>query len=166
MEIGLVAGDELALRQNAKAASRRTTDAAPGSLEEELRRKARAAIRRARQNYLAAYVVTGLAAFASMAATIALTVHGLPEPVRGILFALPGALMIVSSSCRFESRAEWWYRRYNGLNALHRELRFEHGSVAQVSRKYTHFDNGHRAQWPTFAKPQASFGRAPDEPSV
>jgi hypothetical protein len=87
----------------------------------------------------------------------------LPEAVRGILFALPGALMIINGSCRFESRAEWWRRRYSGLNALHRELRFEHGNVAQVSRKYTHFDHGQRALWPSFGKPPVSFGAGADQ---
>jgi hypothetical protein len=108
--------------------------------------------RRARLNYFAAYVAFAIAVIASATAAIVVAIGTDSRVPVAILAALPGIVVGAMSTFRFESRADWWYRKYHGMDGFIRALTYEGKSDAEVSRELTDFLTKLEAVWPSFGK--------------
>lgn len=109
--------------------------------------------RNARGNYFVAYFFLCVAVAASATATISVAAGSFPKELNAALAALPGIILLVTTTFKFEARSGWWWDKYYGLDALYRELKYEAASESDISKKMTEFLSAHGKTWPSFGKP-------------
>lgn len=73
--------------------------------------------------------------------------------INAVLADLPGIIILATSTFKFEGRADWWWTKHHGLDALYRGLIFEEQSEADVSREMTALIKELEGKWPSFGKP-------------
>jgi hypothetical protein len=89
------------------------------ALEDDLRQKARWLFRFASINHTLSYVLTILAAFASIAASLVLSLKFGPEWLSAVLAAVPAGALIVQNAVNFEDRSRWqWDKSYRTKDLL------------------------------------------------
>lgn len=135
-----------------------TTDPAI-SLREDLATRMNGCLRKARANYFFAYFLLVAAVASSIVATVGVASATLPKELGALLAAVPGAVVLTVGTFKFEARADWWYSKYHGIDALYRALVFEDKPFAEVSKELTAFIRELEARWP-------SFGKAPSAPGA
>src|SRR5436190_24063384 len=92
------------------------------TLHDEITAKCTDSIRIARSNYYSAYLFLGVAVIASAVASIAVAAKvEWNDVTKAALAALPGIVVLVMTTFRFDARAEWWWARRHGMDALRRE---------------------------------------------
>jgi hypothetical protein len=124
------------------------------SLHDELAAKCTDSIRIARANYYCAYFLLGVAVVASAAASIAVAADlDWKNATKATLAALPGIVVLVMTTFRFDARAQWWWARHHAMDALRRELEYEARSPADVNKDLTAFIKEHDGRWPGFGNP-------------
>ena len=128
------------------------------ALQQDLARRMRSCLRKARANYFFAYFLLVAAVASSAAATIAIAASSLPKELNAVLAAFPGIVVLTIGTFKFEARADWWYMKYHGLDALHRALTFEGRTVPEVSRDLSMFIRELEGKWPSFGKPPSGPG--------
>ena len=124
------------------------------TLDEDLLRRVSGCRRKALTNYYAEYVFLAISVVASAAATISVAAGGLTKEINAILAAIPGIVLLITSTFRFESRSDWWWKKYEVLESLYRELKFEGATEEQVSKKVSAFAKEFGDTWVRFGKPQ------------
>ena len=123
------------------------------NLAEDIELRIRGCVWRARVNYFFAYALLALAVAASAASAIAVASGAWTKEINAVLAALPGIILLATSTFKFESRADWWWTKHHGLEALCRALRFEGKSEGDASREMTALIKELEGRWPSFGKP-------------
>jgi hypothetical protein len=124
------------------------------TLAEELKKKGTYSMRIARANYYSAYFFLGVAVIASAVASIAVAARAnWDDAFKAALAAVPGIVVFVMATFRFDARAEWWWRRYHGIDKLRRELEYENRQEDEVNKELTAFIENQDAAWPGFGSP-------------
>src|SRR5262245_28627789 len=123
-------------------------------LEDDLAERISGCRRNARANYFAEYFFLCIAVAASATATISVAADSsFPKELNAALAALPGIILLLTSTFKFEARSGWWWDKYYGLDQLYRELKYEDASESDISKKMTEFLSAHGKSWPSFGKP-------------
>jgi hypothetical protein len=119
-------------------------------LREKLSNKIANSKNLARTNYYAAYACHILSVAASLAATIAVADGTYKKSITAVLAALPAGILLITDRFRFEARSNWWWKNYNKLDALRRELKPDGSNEAEISIKMDEFMEAHDKEWPGF----------------
>lgn len=127
-----------------------TCDAA--TLRDDLAARMKGCLHKARANYFFAYVLLAIAVASSVVASIGVASGLLAPAVAALLAAIPGVVLLTIGTFKFEARADWWYGKHHGLDALYRGLVFEGRTAADVSRDLTVLIRDLEKKWPTFGK--------------
>jgi len=125
-------------------------------LKDDLAGRMKGAVVRARGNYICAYGLLIVGVLASTMATISVAAgaeKAFSPILNAVLAAIPGVVVLATSTFKFEARAGWWWERYYGLDALDRRLTFENRVVEEVSRDLTKFVHELGKRWPGFGPP-------------
>ena len=128
------------------------------TLVDDLEARVRGCALRARINYFFAYALLAVAVAASAASAIAVAASAWTKEINAILAALPGIIVLATSTFKFADRADWWWTKHHGLEALCRGLKFEGRNDAEVSREMTSLVKELEAKWPGFGKPPSGTG--------
>ena len=67
-------------------------------------------------------------------------------------------MSVITNTFRFESRSDWWWKKYEVFDSLHRELKYEGVREEEVSRKMSVFLKEYGEKWVRFGKPQGVSG--------
>lgn len=135
------------------------------SLESELSQIIRDCQRWARRNYILAHVVFVVSVLGSFIASI-LASGGLggewfEEPgskvVTAILAALPGLMLLLNNTLRFEDRAKWFWRKIRLAERFYRQIRDLEKDVSDLSKRFSEESEKLEADWP-------AFGSSPGQP--
>jgi len=81
--------------------------------------------RHARNNYHAAYATTLIAVGASFIAGLSIAAEWLAKDGLIVIAAIPGGVMILNNSLKFEARSHWHWRKFYALDAIVRGLDHE-----------------------------------------
>ena len=123
------------------------------ALAVELKARMKSAGRKARLNYVLAYLLLLIGVLPSLAASI-LAASGRGDPLYvAVLAAVPGFVVLTGSTFRFEARAEWWYGLESCYDRLSRGLDYEGQKPDEVSKAMTEFITETEKHWPLFGKP-------------
>ena len=127
-------------------------------LVDDLATRVRGCAWRARLNYFFANVLLALVVAASATSAIAVAADAWTKEINAVLAALPGIIVLATSTFKFEARAEWWWTKHHALEAFHRGLKFEGRDEASVSRELTTLIKELEGTWPGFGKPPSGTG--------
>ena len=105
--------------------------------------------RLARRNYLAAYTLFVLALASTVAATF-VSASTSPPWLRALVTAIPGVVVLVHGTLKFQQKSRWYWNRVRKFEALVRKVKFESGSLAEVSREFSAISQKLEDDWPTF----------------
>lgn len=124
-------------------------------LQEELAERKESCVCKARGNYFVAYVLLIAGVVASAVTTILVASDNcfLSSEMTAALAALPGIIILAMNTFKFEGRADWWWTKHHGLDALLRGLLYEQRSEAEVSKDLSTFISSIEEKWPSFGKP-------------
>lgn len=124
------------------------------NLKEDLAKRVGGCARVARANYYFAYGLLIIAVVASATASIAAASgQWLSNELTAVLAALPGVIVLATSTFKFDSRAEWWWSKHHRLDALYRGLAYEGRTDTEVSRELSDVVKELETKWPAFGKP-------------
>ena len=121
-------------------------------LADEIHELARGCAQKAKANYFAAYALITIAVASSTAATIAVAAGALTKELNAVLAALPGIIVLATTTFKFEARSDWWWAKHQTLEALYRGLKYEERVEKEVSQEMTAFLKKHEEKWPSFGK--------------
>ena len=93
--------------------------------------------KKALANYYSEYVFLAISVIATASATISVAAGTLTKEINAILAALPGITLLITKTFQFESRSNWWWKRYQVYDSLYRELKYEGVKAEEVSKKIT-----------------------------
>ena len=125
-------------------------------LATELKRRVDGCRARALGNYWTAYVLIGGALVCSVAGSISAASDMLHKAATAVLALIPGIVVLVISTFRFEERAKWWWEKHASLDALYRGLRYEKRDEAEVSEALTATVQELNKKWPSLRPPDAT----------
>ena len=127
------------------------------SLLEELTSDERRYLRLARGNYWCGQVLLWLSLAAAGLAALLAWVPALSAQTEkwelGLISALSGGFTILSRHVGFQRKANWHYRKVDGLGALRRRLQFElplspsPDNVAAISKALSELDSTMSKEW-------------------
>ncbi|MFA5019290.1 MAG: hypothetical protein WC504_17195 [Methylobacter sp.] len=123
------------------------------NLDEDLARRVSGCRKKALLNYYAEYVFLAISVIASTAATISVASGGLTKEINAILAALPGIVLLITNTFRFESRSDLWWKKYEVFDSLYRELKYEGVKEEEVSKKMSALLKEYGDKWVRFGKP-------------
>lgn len=106
--------------------------------------------RHARLNHHCAFWVLALAISASFAAAVLVALEG-PRLAVVAVSALPGALLVLNSTLRFDLKAQWHSRKAYDIDAILRAVRYEDLAVAEGSRRLSELQQQAEGSYPGFA---------------
>jgi hypothetical protein len=106
----------------------------------------------ARVNYWLAYALLAIAVVSGSASSIlvAAGTEGWSDEQKAALAAVPGIIAVVLATFKFSVRAEWWWDKFHGLDALYRALTFEVQTEHDVSIRLSEFITAVNKKWPGF----------------
>lgn len=107
------------------------------SIRVQLEREKKRYRRHARNNYHAAYGTTLIAVGASFIAGLSIAADWLPKDWLIVIAAIPGGVLILNNSLKFEIRSHWHWRKYYALDAIVRGLDYEGLQEKDASGKLT-----------------------------
>ena len=74
--------------------------------------------------------------------------------VKAAIIALPGVLLLLNRTFKFEQRADWYWRKCSIAKRFSRQLRDDSAAVvATVSSKYGEASEKHELKWPGLSSP-------------
>ncbi len=135
-------------------------------LESELRLTIEDCQRWARRNYILAHMVFVVSVLGSFAAAV-LASSDLGEEWFGesgnkatiaILAALPGLMLLLNNTLRFEDRTKWFWKKVRLAERYYREVRDTGETVSALSKRFSEESEKLEAEWP-------AFGSMPGQPS-
>jgi hypothetical protein len=139
----------------------REVDGKAAALAVEVKARMVSAGRKARLNYLLAYLLLFVGVLSSLAASI-FTASGRGDNLHiAVLAAIPGFVVLMTNTFRFEARAEWWYGLESCYDRLHRGLEYEDQKSSEVSKAMTDFITETEKHWPLFGKPSTGPDHRP-----
>ena len=107
-------------------------------------------------NYRIAYLFVILGVLSSVVATISVAAGVLTPVINATLAALPGIIVMILNTFKFESRSKWWWTKNFRLIDLQSELEQEPARESEIKKKMANFLLEHSKEWPCF-----DFGRPP-----
>lgn len=122
------------------------------TLQEKLEREIARLYGLAKFNYRAAYVLSTVAALASILAGLTVAGQWLPLSIRATLSALPGAILIFQDRLKFEERSNWHYRKLHAVEGLLHQLLYEGKPESDISEQWRKMTDTLRPMWPGFSK--------------
>jgi hypothetical protein len=129
-------------------------------LLEEIKKEATFCERWARSNYTWAHVIFGISVFASLASSVLIASDWVKDNklLGSLLAGLPGVMLLVNNTCRFEERTKWFWKKTRKLQRLMRELRDKREpDPEKVSAELSDVNEELEAEWP-------AFGASPAQP--
>ena len=94
---------------------------------------------------------------ASAGATIGVAGDNLNKTILAVLAAIPGLMMTMIGTFKFDARADWWWTKHHMMDALDRQLEYEGKNEQTVSENLTTFISRHESAWPSFGKAPKSI---------
>lgn len=125
-------------------------------LVEDLSERMRSCRSVAKRNDAMAFTLLLVGVLASAAATIAVGTGSLTAQINATLAALPGIVVTVLNTFKFEARARWW-KKYSKFQQLVYALRHEGAAEKDVSQEMNKYLIQHEAEWPSFGKPPSGI---------
>lgn len=106
--------------------------------------------RHARFNHHCAFWVLALSIGASFAAAVLVAIEVNRYAVVAVS-ALPGTMLVLNSTLRFDQKAQWHARKAYLIDAILRAVRFEELPVAEASRRLSEVQQQAESTYPGFA---------------
>ncbi len=137
----------------------------PSPLEDELSSTISDCARWARRNDIVAHAVFAVSVFGSLAATV-LAAGELGKTLLGdtgnrvataVLAAIPGLMLLINNTLRFEERTKWFWRKARIAERYFRKVRDGAPDAAALSDAYSAECERLEAEWP-------AFGSSPGKP--
>jgi hypothetical protein len=128
------------------------------TLEDDLQDKARSLFLIASINHTLSYALTILAAFASIAASLALSLKFEPTWLSAILAAVPAGALIVQNAVKFEDRSRWQWDKSYRIKDLLFQLH-EGGDRKEIRSKYLKLNTEALGSLPRFDMPKSGAPR-------
>jgi hypothetical protein len=128
------------------------------SFEDELRQTIHDSTKWARRNYVYAHVTFILSVLGSFLATVLAASEYHNSVVTASLAALPGLMLLINNTLRFEERTKWFWRKTRMAESYYRDLRDrEHPIASSASARYSEESAKLESEWP-------AFGSSPGQP--
>lgn len=137
------------------------------AFEEELKETIASCARRARRNYCYAHAIFAVAVLSSFTAAVLASgdlgkawLGDQPhKAVIAVLAALPGFMLLINNTLRFEERTRWFWRKVRLAERYYRQVRDQNNPVAcAASKRYSEEEEALEIEWP-------AFGSSPGQPS-
>ncbi len=107
--------------------------------------------KRATSNYWAAYLLSVVAVLASVAAGLSAAGTWLDKDNLALLSTLPGAILVILKTFKFEERSNWHYRTLYTAKRLHAQLT-QGRSEAKIGQEWWDARMRMLGEWPGFGK--------------
>jgi len=117
-------------------------------LAQEIARRSARADELARRYNFAAYTLLALAVGASAVASISVAAGRLSPVSNAMLTAVPGIVVLVNSTFRFDEKARYYFQRRVSLDAL--GLRLRHESEDVIAKELAVFIVADQGKYPSF----------------
>ena len=117
----------------------------------------------ARANYWTVYVMYLLALAGSVLATLMIAANVGSTPLRGVLTALPGIVLVINNALEFEKRSAWHWEKTRGLEELLDALTIQHQSSEDVSQRLATLNREMDAKWRFFGALPGKLGHVDDK---
>ena len=105
---------------------------------------------KARGNYHVAYFFIIIGVVASSAATISVAASVLSPVINATFATLPGIVVMVLNTFKFEARSKWWWQKNFYLLELQAELKMDGSNESEIKKKMAKFLLEHSKDWPGF----------------
>jgi hypothetical protein len=104
----------------------------------------------ARANYFTVWVLYAVSIGASIAATILAATKTDSTSLLAVLTAIPGIILLITSTFKFNARSQWHYEKKRRLDALLRLslAKAQATSEAEVAEKWNRIDEEMDKSWP------------------
>jgi hypothetical protein len=124
----------------------------------DLARRIEASEAMGKRNSSAAYGFIAIGVFASAAATISVAAGTLTPAMNAVLAALPGIVVTVLNTFKFEQQSKWWWKKNLMLTKIKAGLQRDGSNATEVEQQATAFLLKHQEDWPgpEFARPPSS----------
>ncbi|WPK02941.1 hypothetical protein R6U79_12055 [Pseudomonas putida] len=137
-----------------------------GSFEKDLKRIIKDGQRWARRNYFLAHSIFIISVFGSFTASIlasgelgkAFLGEQWNQVTTAFLAALPGLMLLLNNTLRFEERAKWQWRKVRLAERYYRQVRDTGQGVSELSMRFSEESEKLESEWP-------AFGSSPVQPS-
>lgn len=135
-------------------------------LESELKRTIEDCQWWAQRNYILAHLVFVVSVLGSFIAAVLasgdLGAKWFGEPANkaavSILAALPGLMLLINNTLRFEDRTKWFWRKARLAERYYRQVRDSGQGISKLSLEFSKECEKLEAEWP-------AFGSTPGQPS-
>ncbi len=128
------------------------------TFEQELLESIKNSSKWARRNYIYAHVIFILSVLGSFTASIFATTDFEYKSITAILAALPGLMLLINNTLRFEERTKWFWRKARMSESYYRKLRDANNPKTDaLSSKYSEESEKLEMEWP-------AFGSSPGQP--
>lgn len=127
------------------------------NLTEDLKVRIDACRSKAKMNDGLAYGLILVSVISSSLATIAVGTDLFTKEIRTILTALPGIIVVILNTFKYEARARWWWKKYSMFKSFLNEIRLEGADEKGISKKLNKFLILHEGEWPSFGKPPSGM---------
>ena len=121
-------------------------------IEKELKNRIKSCHHLGQTNYRLAYLVILTAIITNIFATFFVATDYLLKPYTALLTAMPGILLLLNRTLKFEDKARWYWKHMRKLDGLLRAMEFESKQAAEISHELTEIDEMMDAEWPGFGK--------------
>lgn len=125
---------------------------------DELRQTIKESKRLAKWNFAYAHIVFALSVLGSFIATVLASNSYQYPAVTAICAALPGLMLLINNTLRFEERTKWFWRKARMAEGYFRKLRDRvDPKTDALSSQYSEESEKLEADWP-------AFGSSPGQP--
>jgi hypothetical protein len=110
---------------------------------------------RGKRSQFEAYVFITIGVAASAAATISVAAEANTPTINATLTAIPGIVVMVLKTFKFEQQSKWWWEKYHGLLKIQAEQKPDGSNTIEIERQVAAFLSKHYEKWPgpEFNKP-------------
>ncbi|WP_421319939.1 hypothetical protein [Aeromonas veronii] len=128
------------------------------TFQEELKLIIKDCSKWARRNYLCAHIVFILSVLGSFAASVLAATDYKNGAVTAAFAALPGLMLLINNTLRFEERTKWFWRKLRLTENYYRRTRdADDPKTETLSSKYSDESEKLEMDWP-------AFGSSPGQP--
>ena len=118
--------------------------------QEDLTARIKASEFRGKGNDFAAFIFVALGVSASAATTISVAAGALTPEINATLAALPGIVVMVLKTFKFDQRGKWWWEKYHGLLKIEARLQSDDSNSLEIKQQRAEFLEKHYKKWPGF----------------
>lgn len=98
-------------------------------------------------NYYSAYACALVATLASFFAGLSIAGDLFPKLTLTFITAAPGALLVLNSTFRFQTRSHWHQKKSYLLQGLLRGIKYENRPIEEISKQITELDIALADEW-------------------